>query len=384
MKVLFVVNNFYAKGNGLSASARRTVKKLKERGVEVRVLSGKNPDPNGPKPDYILDDFKFPVFNPIITKQGYQFSKSNKRIAIDAINWADVIHLEEPFVIQMRIAKLANKMGKPCTSTYHLHPENLFASVHLDRSFLNGITLKWWKKSCFDRCKIVQCPTENVKERLEEKKFKAELRVISNGLVVEDLVNDNNTEVTKVSDAKYTVITIGRYSVEKNLETLLRAMNYSKYNQEIQLIFCGRGPQEKKLKKLANKMLKKGILKYNPVFGFYPLGELQKLSRGSDLYIHLAYIEVEGLSCMEAVQTGLLPIIAKGKYSATSQFAYDEKSTYEQKNPKDLASKIDYWLENEELRKKEALRYKNLVYEYNIDYSIDALIEMFKDAINME
>ena len=193
MKVLFVVNNFYTKGNGLSASARRTVKKLIERGIEVRVLSGKNPDPNGPKPDYILDDFKFPVFNPIITKQGYQFSKSNKRIAIDAINWADVIHLEEPFVIQMRIAKLANKMGKPCTATYHLHPENLFASVHLDKSFLNGMTLKWWKKSCFDRCKIVQCPTENVKERLEEKKFKAELRVISNGLVVEDLVNDNNT-----------------------------------------------------------------------------------------------------------------------------------------------------------------------------------------------
>ena len=384
MKVLFVVNNFYAKGNGLSASARRTVKKLKERGIDVRVLSGKNPDPNGTQPEYILDDFKFPIFNPIIKKQGYQFAKSNKRIAIDAINWADVIHLEEPFVIQMGVAKLANKMHKPCTATYHLHPENLFASVHLENTFLNSITMKWWKKSCFDRCKIVQCPTENVRERLAENKFKAELRVISNGLVVEDLVNDNNTEVTKVSDAKYTVITIGRYSVEKNLKTLLNAMNYSKHNKEIQLIFCGRGPQEKKLKKLANKLMKKGVIKYNPVFGFYPLGELQKFSRGADLYIHLAYIEVEGLSCMEAVQTGLLPIIARGKYSATSQFAYDEKSIFMQKDPKDLANKIDYWLEHEEERKNEALKYKDLVYKYNIDYSIDALIEMFNDACNMK
>ena len=32
MKVLFVVNNFYMKGNGLSASAQRTVAGLKEKG----------------------------------------------------------------------------------------------------------------------------------------------------------------------------------------------------------------------------------------------------------------------------------------------------------------------------------------------------------------
>lgn len=383
MKILFVINNFYTKGNGLCASARRTVKKLKERGLDVRILSAKNPDPNGEQPDYILDDYKMPIFNHLIKKQGYSFAKTNKRIAIDAINWADIIHLEEPFAIEMAVAKLAKNMNKPCTATYHLHPENLFATVHLDKTFLNGLTLKWWKKSCFDKCKIIQCPTENVKERLEANGFKSELRVISNGLVVEDLVNTNDTEVKKISDAKYTIITIGRYSVEKNLKTLLNAMKYSKHNKEIQLIFAGKGPQEKKLKKLANKLVKKGVLKYNPVFGFYPLDELQRLSRGSDLYIHLAYIEVEGLSCMEAVQTGLLPIIAKGKFSATSQFANDENSTYTEKDPKDLADKIDYWLENEEKRKAEALKYKDLVYEYNIDYSIDALVEMFSDAIKM-
>lgn len=37
MKILFVINNFYIKGNGLSGSARRTVKALQEAGQEVRV-----------------------------------------------------------------------------------------------------------------------------------------------------------------------------------------------------------------------------------------------------------------------------------------------------------------------------------------------------------
>ena len=32
MKILFVLNNFYAVGNGLSASARRTVEYLKQSG----------------------------------------------------------------------------------------------------------------------------------------------------------------------------------------------------------------------------------------------------------------------------------------------------------------------------------------------------------------
>ena len=42
MKILFVINNFYVTGNGLAASARRTVEYLKQTGHEVRILSGPN------------------------------------------------------------------------------------------------------------------------------------------------------------------------------------------------------------------------------------------------------------------------------------------------------------------------------------------------------
>ena len=40
MKILFVINNYYITGNGLSASARRTVIALKDAGQDVRILSG--------------------------------------------------------------------------------------------------------------------------------------------------------------------------------------------------------------------------------------------------------------------------------------------------------------------------------------------------------
>ena len=39
LKILFVVNDLYTRGNGLAASARRTIMLLRERGHYVRVLS---------------------------------------------------------------------------------------------------------------------------------------------------------------------------------------------------------------------------------------------------------------------------------------------------------------------------------------------------------
>ena len=383
MKVLFVINGFYTKGNGLCGSARRTVRKLKEAGIDVRVLSGANPKAEGPQPEYVLKDFHIPVFDKLVKKQGYIFSKTDKAIIKEAVEWADVVHVEEPFAIQMATCKIANKLGKPVTGTYHLHPENIFASVGLDKyHFFNDITMKVWKRFVFDKCKIVQCPTENVKERLVRRKFKAELRVISNGLVMEDLLTKTDEDAARrLSDAKYRIITIGRFSNEKDLKTLLKAMEYSSHAQEVRLIFAGRGPQKEKLVKMADDLVKRGVLKYPPIFGFYNLKELQQLSCSVDLYVHCAYIEVEGLSCMEAIQVGIVPIIAKGKHTATSQFALSEKSVFQERNPQDLASKIDYWLDHDEERKLEAQKYIGLGNKYNIDFSIKEIIRMFEDAM---
>ena len=240
-----------------------------------------------------------------------------------------------------------------------------------------------WRDYVFNNCKILQCPTENVKGRLLRYRFKPELRVISNGLVMEDLLTKTDEDVKdiNINDAKYRIITIGRFSAEKDLTTLLKAMKYCRHSQDIRLIFAGRGPKKNKLERMANRLVKRGILKYPPIFGFYTLKELQKLSCSVDLYIHCAYIEVEGLSCMEAIQVGIVPIIAKGRYTATSQFALTDMSTYLSKDPKDLADKIDYWLDHDELRKEEAKKYIGLGNKYNIDYSIQQTIKMFEDAL---
>lgn len=378
MKILYVMNNAYTKGNGLAGSCRRTVQYLQNAGEDVRILSAMGTE--GELPDYVLPDVIIPVFSGIIKKQGYAFAKRDNDVIREAVRWADVVHLEEPFDLQIRTVKIAEEEGKPLTATYHLHPENFYASVHLRKSrYLSTTTMAVWLQTVFNHCGIVQCPTENVRLRLEKWHCRAELRVISNGMLPGE--SEIVPSPIQKPDGTFLVVTTGRYSEEKDQITLLKAMQCSKFADRIQLVFAGRGPIEEKLRKKADELVKDGVVKLPPIFGFYSLPELQAIYRQADLYIHCAIIEVEGMSCMEAIQTGLVPVIAEGKLTATPQFALSADSLFPEQNAQALAERIDYWLSDNERRKHEAERYAGIGSEYDIRKSIEQLQQMYRDAV---
>lgn len=383
MKILFVLNNFYVKGNGLSASARRTVQALRDAGEEVRVLSGPNPDPNGPQPDFLLPSFCFPLFQPIIDAHGYHFASGDKRIIEEAVRWADVVHLEEPFVLEIKTIKIAKRLGKPLTGTYHLHPENVFCSLGMGWWHgINSFMLKLWRDWVFNHCAFVQCPTQNVFERLQRYHFSSKLKVFSNGLIPDRCIRPSEMPVDYLDPERpLKVVYIGRLSVEKDQPTLIEAIRHSAYAKRIQLHFAGQGPKAKAYKKMAVKLYEKGIVKYKPEFGFYNRDELRTLAAGADLCIHCATIEVEGLSIMEALQQAAVPVIAEGYHTGTSQFALDSRSIFPEKDPKALAEKMDWWLSHPEERWEEGKRYVKSMEQYDIANSVQALIKMFEEAI---
>lgn len=380
MKILFAINNAFAKGNGLCGSCRNTVRYLREAGEDVRILSVEGEE--GEKPDYVLPHGRLPVFDGLVQRQGYSFAKGDIKIVTEAVRWADVVHIEEPFAVQILTCMIAKREKKIITGTYHMHPENLFCSVHLGKSLiLNFFTMILWRNAVFNHCKIVQCPTENVRKRLSAWRFKPELRVISNGMLPEVGEQAGGLDHTEKKDGFYTIVTTGRCSVEKDQRTLLKAMRYSKFADRIRLVIAGRGPIENQLKKKADALVRDGVLKTPPVFCFCNADGLRKIYSEASLYVHCATVEVEGMSCMEAVQTGLVPIIAKAKLSATSQFALSEESLFKGGCAKDLAAKIDWWLSDDGRRKKEAARYLGMGKEYDIRKSIENLRKMFRDAI---
>ena len=386
MKILLVINNFHMMGNGMAASARRTAKYLEEAGHEVRVLAGPNKNAPEPQPYYQLKEFIFPLFQPIIEAQGFSYASSDPRIIEEAVRWADVVHLEEAFVLEIRTIKIAKKLGKPLTATYHLHPENITNSLgplHYWKG-LNRTILRCMRNWVFNHCAYVQCPTENVLDRLRRYHFKSNLALISNGLIADECIRPTEMpEGYEDADRPLKVVYIGRLSKEKDQPTLLEAMRYSTYAKRIQLIFAGIGPDAKRIKRKAHKLYENGIVGYEPQFVFLDRDGLRKLAAEADLCAHCATIEVEGLSIMEAMQQGAVPVIAVGPYSGTSQFALDRRSRFPEKNPEALANRIDYWLANPEERWEMGHVYAKEIQKYDIRRSVAALLDMFQKAIDL-
>lgn len=385
MKILFVINNYFIPGNGISASARRTVKALREAGNDVRLLSGCKPT-DSPQPAFPLKEFHFPIFQPLISSQGFCYASGDKKTIDEAVAWADVVHLEEMFVLQWRAIRTAQRMGKPITATFHMYPENILTSLGMGKwAWANRTLLKAWRKHIYDTCVQVQCPTENVLDRLRRYHFKAQLRVISNGLIPDACIRpltppDNYLDPERPLD----VICISRLSKEKDQTTLFEALRYSQFAKRIRLTLAGNGPEARHYRKICDRLLQDGVIRYPVQFVFLDRQGLRELAAGADLAIHCAHIEVEGLSIMEAMQQGAVPIIAEGRYSGTSLFALDRHSVFPVQNPEALAQRIDYWLARPKERWEKGWQYVEHMKNFDIALSAQKLTEMFQDAVNQK
>lgn len=379
MKVLFVCNNAFNPGNGLSVSARNTIKNLRAHGVDARLMAVRNPDPDGPQPDYPLRHFKFPLFEPLIRKNGFCYAKIDRELITEAIEWADVVHFEEAFPLEDVAIKIAKSLGKACVGTFHLFPHNVLANLNFPKtSFLNGLLMKYWNSIVFDKCSDIQCPTEMVRDYLEKSGTKARLHVISNGIRVPDVPV---AHIPPADSNLLDILCVGRLANEKSQETLLEAMRYSKYADRIRLTFAGNGPKEGKYKRIAQKLFDDGTLSILPNFGFYTPEELAEMARRAYLYVHCAWVEVEGLSCVEAVREGAVPVIAQGDLIGTTQFALVPESMYPERDSKALAERIDWWIEHREEHDRMSAEYAASVGRFNVDDSIAALIKMYETAI---
>ncbi len=387
MKVLILCNNAFVKGNGLCTAIQSVLSRLRENGIEARLMAADNADSDGDQPDYPLRHFTFPFFEPLIYANGFRFARFNKKEVTEAISWADIVHIEEAFPLQIYALKIARKLGKPVVGTFHLFPENITANLGIAKiKFISDLILYAWRDWVFDKCTHIQCPTELVKKHLEQYGFKSELRVVSNGIdfpvsIPVPVSAQVPSSEASASNPPYRILCIGRLSNEKSQKTLLDAMRYSAHASEIQLEFAGNGPYLKKYKKISDRLVADGVLRYRPHFGFYDKEGLAQLTVKAYLYIHCAWVEVEGLSCVEALRYGVVPIIAEGPLSATSQFALDSRSTFPVFDAKALASRIDWWIEHPEERDRMSAAYKDSVSRYDQKRCTLELIQMYRDAI---
>ena len=142
---------------------------------------------------------------------------------------------------------------------------------------------------------------------------------------------------------------------------MIDACAKSRHAREIQVILAGKGPLEKKYRRLAEKLP-------NPiVMEFYEPARLLEILHMADLYVHTSDAEIEAMSCMEAFACGLVPVIADSPRSATPQFALDERSLFPAGDTDALAQRTDWWIEHPEERQAMERRYAEHARQYSLE-----------------
>lgn len=379
MNVTIVCDVLGEANNGTTIAAFNLADSLKKKGHKVTIICS-DEEREGQEGFLVVPTRTFPGVNWYFKKNCVKLAKPDDDILIKAFKESDIVHGMLPFHMAQRSSVLCKELGIPMTSGFHAQAENFTSHVFLMNSKLanKGFYIRFLKRY-YQNLEAIHYPTQFIHDYVAPYGTKhlkygdIPAYVISNG--VNKRFYKKEVHRPKELEGKYLILTSGRYSKEKAQNILIKAVGSSKYKDKIQLILAGAGPREKQLRKLGEKLPNKPIMK------FYGREEIADVINMCDLYVHPATIEIEAISCVEALACGLVPVISDSKRSATNKFALHDENLFKNNNYKDLAKKIDYWIEHPEEKAKVSDEYVIYRQKFDFDTCMDKMEKMLLEVI---
>ena len=376
MKIVLVIDQFDSGNNGTTVTARRFAQQLQRRGHTVTVLACGE---SGVLEDGVrkvgVPESRLPVFDGLVKSQGMLFARPVDEAYYQAFKGADIVHFYLPFRFCRRGEEIARQMHIPTVAAFHMQPENVTFTIGMgNRKAVNDFLYGWCYREFYNRFTHIHCPSRFIAGELERHGYDAKLCVISNG-VDDAFVPRTDVSRPAAFEGKFVVLMVGRLSAEKRQDLIIEAVKRSRHRDKIQLVFAGKGPKEAEYRRLGES------LPNPPSFGFFGQEELVRLMNCCDLYIHASDAEIEGISCMEALACGLVPVISDSSRSATNQYALDERSLFRAGDAGSLAEKIDYWVEHPEERAKMGKEYARVGDGIRVSACVEKAEAMYRDAI---
>lgn len=360
MVVAVVADVLGKENNGTTIACMNLIRYLKSKGDTVRIVCC-DEDKKNEENYFVVPCLNLgALLNRILEKNEVKVAKKDEKILCQALEGVDVCHIMTPFFLGCSAARIAKAKNIPVTAGFHCQAENFTGHLHLMNSRpANTIFYKTIYKLLYSKVDKIHYPTQFIKDTFEKVIGKE-----TPGVVVSNGVNDIfiNERVEKPDELKHSfvILTIGRLSREKSQKILVKAVAKSRYKDNIQLIIAGGGPLKKQIFRCAEKVKIK-----RPIINFFSREELVKVINYSDLYCHPAEIEIEAISCLEAITCGLVPVIADSPRSATKSFALDDNNLFRYNDPSSLAQKIDFWIEHPDLKKKYSEKYTGYTRQFD-------------------
>jgi glycosyltransferase involved in cell wall biosynthesis len=377
MIITLVIDTFSIDNNGTTTSARQLTDALIARGHEVRVVAcGATEEPAAQDPRepvmFLVPELVVPIVSRLAHGQNTLFAKPVRDVLIAAIRGADAVHIFQPWSLGRAAERIARQLGVPTIAGFHIQPENLTYNVGLSH-FTPAARFMYFllRVAFYRRFADIHCPSNFIAAQLRRHGYRARLHVISNGVSGDFRPGPTRP---RSADGPFRILMVGRLSREKRQDVLIKAVRRSRHAERIQLLLVGRGPRGPRLRRMAHR------LAIPARFCASRRAQLAGVIRRCDLYVHASDVEIEGISCMEAIACGLVPIISDSRLSAAGQFALGPDNLFRSGDPASLAERIDGWIDDPAALDAASRAYARYAQRFAIDRSVKAMENMYAGA----
>ncbi len=371
LTIALVVDTAGNEGNGTSNSALQYARELRRQGHTVRLVGIGSPD-------YPVPVHWIPLVSWIAAKQQMQFAQPDRAVFHKAFAGVDVVHVYLPFKYGRVAVQTAHEMGIPATAGFHLQPENVLYSAGPLRYIPGASAFIYWlfDRMLYRHIRHIHTPSHMIAAQLRAHGYRQRLHVISNGYAPRFTAKQQRAPGSPVPKP-FRVVASGRLASEKDHVTLIRAVALSRHAEDIELVICGTGPLQHELRRMAGK-----LLPGRWSIGFHDNAQMPELLRSCDLLVHPSIVDIESLSVLEGMASGLVPVIARSTQSAAGQFALNDHSLFEAQDPAMLAQRIDWWIDHpDELSRWGAVYAEHTHEEYSIASCVRKFVAMEREAI---
>jgi 1,2-diacylglycerol 3-alpha-glucosyltransferase len=335
LHIAYATDMFDGVKTGGVISARRFVQALRDR-HEVTVIAG------GPSREGVvgLPRFTIPPFGRVMREMGFIFAWPTRARIEPVLRQADVLHVQFPFYLGIKAAKLARSLGTPVVAASHVLPENMFHNIGIRSEWLMDRTWRFFISALYGRADHVVSPTPFGLEELRRHGLTVPADVITNGIPPQFRPGPAERE-PRYRD-RFLLLIVSRLATEKRIDVIIEAVRRSRHAGQIQLVLCGRGPEEERLRRLSSTLPVPAELR------LVEEDDMPALMRSADLLVHAADVELEGMALLEALGTGLPALVARAPKSAASTLAISDEFRFPAGDVEELSRRIDHFIEHPE------------------------------------
>lgn len=232
-----------------------------------------------------------------------------------------------------------------------------------------------------NRAEIVICPSKAMAKELKDHGLETKTKVISNGIGLEKFMHQPNKKIVdkyNLDNNKVNLIYVGRVSVEKSLDVVIKAISKINSNN-FKFTIIGSGPDTKKLKRLAKELGIKNKIHFTGQISHEILIN-SNLLKAADIFVTASKTENQPVSIMEAMASGL-PVISVKALGIPELVKHKQNGFLaEPDNKQEIGKYLEKLIADSKLREKMSQKSLQFIKKHSLDNIAKQLIKTYKSV----